>query len=151
MQRTHTPIHKNIAITVQFNTSHQVSTRNSNKNQSSSKQNNSTSKVQGIIIIPVVKNLYQISITLHTGKSKKCIENRETVKNTDKDHTKIKIITEKKRVPDNIFLITNKKQRKNIRSINKDSTIKEISKKSKNTKSRKGRFKKVIIPSDDPT
>ena len=100
MQRTHTPIHKNIAITVQFNTSHQVSTRNSNKNQSSSKQNNSTRDYNNTGSKKPVPN-----VNNSTEKSKKCIENRERVKNTNKDHTKIKIITEKKRVPDNIFLI----------------------------------------------
>ena len=82
---------------------------------------------------------------------KQRIENRETVNNKDKDHTKIQIITEKKRVPDNIFLIKHKKQRKNISIVNKGSTIKEISKKSKNTRSQKEISKKIIIPSDDPT
>ena len=81
----------------------------------------------------------------------KCIENRETVNNKDKDHTKMKIITEKKRVRNNIFLINNKKQRKNISIVNKGSTIKEISKKSKNTRSQKERSKKIITPSDDST
>ena len=82
---------------------------------------------------------------------KKYIENRETVKHIDKDHTKIKIITENNRVPNNIFFIKNKKQRKNISIINKGSTIKEISKKSKNTRSQKERSKKNITPSDDST
>ena len=40
---------------------------------------------------------------------KKCIENREAVNGTDTDHTKIKIITEGKKVPENIFHIKNKK------------------------------------------
>ena len=35
---THTPIYKHIAVPVQFNTSNQVSTRNNNKHQSSSRK-----------------------------------------------------------------------------------------------------------------
>ena len=135
---TETPIYKNIAIPVQFNTSHQVSTRNNNKHQSSSRQNNSTRNYNNTGSKKPVPNVNNI-----TGKStmgikysvKQRIENRKTVNNKDKYHTKIQIITEKKRVPDNIFLIKNKKQRKNISIINKSSTIKEISKKSTNTKS----------------
>ena len=40
---------------------------------------------------------------------KKCIENKETVNSSDKDHTKIKKYYREKRVPENIFHIKIKK------------------------------------------
>ena len=50
---------------------------------------------------------------------------------------------EKKRVPDNIFHIKHKKKRKHVIIVNKGSTKKEISTKSKNTRSQKERSKNL--------
>ena len=149
---THSPTYNNIAV--QFNTSNQVSAINNNNYQNSPRKNISTrnynttgSRKQKNKINHIIgKNITGIKYSVT-----KCIENRETIYSTDKDHTKIKTITEKKRVPDNIFHIGHKRQRKNIIIVNKGSTIKEISTKSKNIRSQKERSKKIIIPSDDPT
>ena len=64
---------------------------------------------------------------------------------------KTKIITEKKGAPENIFSTKNIKQRRNISTLYKCSTITENSKKLTNESTQNDRLIDYIIPSNDPT
>ena len=81
---------KNIAV--QFNISHQVSTRNINKHQRLSRKPNSTRNYNNNGSKKPVININSITGISTMGikySVKRCIANRETVNSKDKDYTKI--------------------------------------------------------------